>query len=87
MLYFIGNGYCRSEGIVAVYLQKESVAKRIYCTVIHSKNNSDGNKSQGNVLFELACFMIMSPPEGLGDILFFPGVCPSVGLSRIVSAL
>ena len=36
----------------------------------------------------------MSPPEGLGDILFFPGrpdvrmsVCLSVCLSRIVSAL
>ena len=46
----VGNGYCRSEGIVAVYLQKESMAKRIYCTVVHSKNNSDGNKTQGNVL-------------------------------------
>ena len=38
--------------------------------------------------------LFMSPPEGLGDILFFPGrlsvrlsVCPSVCLSRIVSAL
>ena len=33
---------------------------------------------------------IMSPPEGLGDILFFPGrpdVRLSVCLSRIVSAL
>ena len=46
--YFIGNGYCRSEGIVAIYIQKESEAKRIYCSVVHSKNNSDGNKSQGN---------------------------------------
>ncbi|XP_053376816.1 fatty acid synthase-like [Mercenaria mercenaria] len=39
-----GNGYCRSEGIIAVYLQKEPRAKRIYCTLIHSKTNSDGNK-------------------------------------------
>ena len=38
--------------------------------------------------------ILMSPPEGLGDILFFPGrpdvrlaFCPSVCLSRIVSAL
>ena len=34
--------------------------------------------------------VIMSPPEGLGDILFFPGrpdVWMSVCLSRIVSAL
>ncbi|XP_060583977.1 fatty acid synthase-like [Ruditapes philippinarum] len=42
-----GNGYCRSEGIVAIYLQKESSAKRIYCNLVHSKTNSDGNKQQG----------------------------------------
>ncbi|KAL4239386.1 hypothetical protein ACF0H5_000203 [Mactra antiquata] len=42
-----GNGYCRSEGIVAIYLQRESQAKRIYCNLIHSKTNSDGNKQQG----------------------------------------
>lgn len=44
---FSGNGYCRSEGIVAMYLQKESCAKRVYCTLVHSKTNSDGNKQQG----------------------------------------
>ncbi|XP_045164352.2 fatty acid synthase-like [Mercenaria mercenaria] len=42
-----GNGYCRSEGILAVYLQKHAGAKRIYCTLVHSKTNSDGNKQQG----------------------------------------
>ncbi|XP_053392677.1 fatty acid synthase-like [Mercenaria mercenaria] len=42
-----GNGYCRSEGIIAVYLQKEVGAKRVYCTLVHSKTNSDGNKQQG----------------------------------------
>ena len=42
-----GDGYCRSEGVVVVYLQKRSNAKRIYCTVVHSKTNSDGNKEQG----------------------------------------
>ncbi|KAH3871939.1 hypothetical protein DPMN_035154, partial [Dreissena polymorpha] len=42
-----GNGYCRSEGVIAMYLQKEPVARRIYCTLVHSKTNSDGNKEQG----------------------------------------
>ena len=39
---------------------------------------------------DLFVYLFMSPPEGLGDILFFPGrlsVRPSVCLSRIVSAL
>ncbi|XP_069122700.1 fatty acid synthase-like [Argopecten irradians] len=42
-----GNGYCRSEGIVVVYLQKESSALRMYSRLIHSKTNSDGGKDQG----------------------------------------
>lgn len=43
-----GNGYSRSEAIVAVYLRKAPVAKRIYATIVHTKNNSDGYKEQGN---------------------------------------
>ncbi|WAR19700.1 FAS-like protein [Mya arenaria] len=43
-----GNGYCRAEGIVALYLQQESVARRIYCTLLHTKTNSDGNKVEGS---------------------------------------
>ncbi|XP_074648828.1 fatty acid synthase-like isoform X2 [Tubulanus polymorphus] len=42
-----GNGYVRSEAIVAVFLQKSAIAKRIYATVIHSGNNADGYKQQG----------------------------------------
>ncbi|XP_067671035.1 fatty acid synthase-like [Haliotis asinina] len=42
-----GNGYCRSEGIIAIHIQKASAARRIYSTVVHSKNNADGNKEQG----------------------------------------
>ena len=42
-----GNGYCRSEGAVAIYLVKKSVAKRIYAHVVHSGTNSDGWKTQG----------------------------------------
>lgn len=45
--FTLGNGYCRSEGIVAVYLQMKPEAKRIYSTVVHTKTNSDGNKEQG----------------------------------------
>ena len=42
-----GDGYTRSEAIVAVYIQKATTAKRVYGTIIHSKNNSDGNKNEG----------------------------------------
>ncbi|XP_021358822.1 fatty acid synthase-like [Mizuhopecten yessoensis] len=42
-----GNGYCRSEGIVVVYLQKEKSALRLYSRLIHSKTNCDGGKDQG----------------------------------------
>jgi len=43
----LGNGYCRSEAIVAVYLQKKESSKRIYASLVHSKTNSDGYKDQG----------------------------------------
>lgn len=43
----LGNGYCRSEAVVCVFLQKEESAKRIYATLVHSRSNSDGNKEQG----------------------------------------
>ncbi|XP_018303406.1 fatty acid synthase [Mycetomoellerius zeteki] len=42
-----GNGYVRSEAIVAIYLQKAKDARRVYATVIHTKTNTDGYKSQG----------------------------------------
>ena len=47
-LHFLsGVGYCRSEGISVVFLQKQAAAKRIYCTLVHSRVNSDGNKTHG----------------------------------------
>jgi hypothetical protein len=47
LCFFIsGDGYCRSEGIIAIYLQKHKDAKRIYSTIVHSKTNSDGNKEE-----------------------------------------
>lgn len=41
------NGYVRAEAVAAVYLQKASDARRMYATVVHSKTNTDGSKSQG----------------------------------------
>lgn len=45
-----GDGYCRSEGIVAIHIQKVSAAHRVYTTIVHSKNNADGNKEQGETV-------------------------------------
>lgn len=42
-----GNGYARAEAVVAIYMQKAKDARRVYATVVHSKTNTDGNKSQG----------------------------------------
>ena len=42
-----GYGYCRTEGVAAILLQKHSQAKRIYATVVHAKSNTDGYKEQG----------------------------------------
>ena len=41
------NGYAKGEACVVILLQKRSVAKRIYATVIHSKSNNDGYKEMG----------------------------------------
>lgn len=41
------DGYVRAESCSAIFLQKKSVAKRIYATVIHAKTNTDGNKEEG----------------------------------------
>jgi len=77
---YTGNGYCRSEAILAVYLQKKESAKRIYATLVHSKTNSDGYKDQGvnyclsvTLLFRtgLRIFSIvqtLSPPSVLGKL-------------------
>ncbi|XP_072754283.1 fatty acid synthase [Anoplolepis gracilipes] len=42
-----GNGYVRAEAVAAIYLQKAKDARRVYATVIHTKTNTDGHKSQG----------------------------------------
>ncbi|XP_071447989.1 fatty acid synthase-like [Hetaerina americana] len=41
------DGYCRSETIAMIFLQKSTNARRIYATVVHAKTNCDGYKEQG----------------------------------------
>jgi len=41
------NGYVRSEACVVFLLQKKEDAKRIYCTILNAKSNSDGYKVEG----------------------------------------
>lgn len=43
----LANGYCRSEAIATIFLQKSKDAKRIYSTVVHVKTNCDGFKEEG----------------------------------------
>lgn len=42
-----GDGYCRTEGISAIFIQRTSAARRIYATIVHAKSNTDGYKEQG----------------------------------------
>ncbi|XP_063635796.1 fatty acid synthase-like [Cydia splendana] len=42
-----GQGYVRSEAVVAVLLQRRNVARRVYCTVHAARVNNDGHKPQG----------------------------------------
>uniref|UniRef100_A0A146M080 Fatty acid synthase n=1 Tax=Lygus hesperus TaxID=30085 RepID=A0A146M080_LYGHE len=41
------NGYCRSEAICAMFLQKKKNSRRVYARVMHVKTNCDGFKDQG----------------------------------------
>ncbi|XP_008574493.1 PREDICTED: fatty acid synthase [Galeopterus variegatus] len=42
-----GDGYCRSEAVVAVLLTKKSLARRVYATILNTGTNTDGFKEQG----------------------------------------
>ena len=41
------DGYCRSEGVVSLVLQKKANCKRIYAQIINSLTNCDGYKEEG----------------------------------------
>lgn len=43
----LGDGYVRSEGVVAVLLQKAKTAKRVYAKVLAAGSNCDGYKDDG----------------------------------------
>lgn len=47
MSVVVANGYCRSEAVCVVFLQKAKDARRVYATVVHAKTNCDGYKEQG----------------------------------------
>ena len=42
-----GNGYVRAEAVATLYLQRGSVARRNYATVVHVGTNTDGYKDGG----------------------------------------
>lgn len=42
-----GDGYCRSEAVVAILLTKKSLARRVYATILNTGTNTDGFKEQG----------------------------------------
>lgn len=44
------SGYSRAEAVCCIFLQKHKDAKRIYCTMVHTKVNCDGHKEEG-ILF------------------------------------
>jgi len=41
------DGYCRSEAVVSMLLQRRNDARRCYATVLHTATNCDGNKTEG----------------------------------------
>jgi fatty acid synthase, animal type len=55
-----GDGFVRSEAVVAMFLQRRREASRVYATIRHVKSNSDGYKNKG--------FMYPSG-ESLGKLL------------------
>uniref|UniRef100_A0A1A9Z5Z9 Fatty acid synthase n=1 Tax=Glossina pallidipes TaxID=7398 RepID=A0A1A9Z5Z9_GLOPL len=42
-----GSGYVRSDAVVVILLQRVSVAKRVYATILNARTNVDGHKEQG----------------------------------------
>lgn len=42
-----GKGYVRSDGCVAIFLQRTGCAKRVYASILNVRTNTDGYKEQG----------------------------------------
>ena len=49
------DGFVKSEAVVCLLLERQSVAKRIYANVLASRVNVDGNKNIG-MFFPVFCF-------------------------------
>lgn len=64
------NGYVKAEAVVAVFLQKRSHAKRIYCEVKHSKTAHDGFTEAG-----------ITVPSAAEQALLFSQVYQECGLN------
>ena len=47
LIILLGDGYCRSEGVVALYVQKLSSARRSYLKILDVLENCDGYTEQG----------------------------------------
>ncbi|XP_076460136.1 fatty acid synthase-like [Babylonia areolata] len=68
----LGDGYCRSETVGTVFLQKAPDAKRVYATVVHSGTNADGNKERG-ITFPSG----EAQKELLQQVYYEAGIAPS----------
>ena len=42
-----GDGFARAEAVATIYLQRASVARRAYASILHIKTNTDGYKENG----------------------------------------
>ncbi len=47
IISLLANGFARAEAVSAIYLQKKSVAKRAYASILGIKTNTDGFKING----------------------------------------
>ncbi len=46
-IFNLATGYCRSESVGAIFLQRRKDARRVYARLIHTKINMDGFKPEG----------------------------------------
>ena len=53
MSFSTADGYCRSEAVVAIFIQKADVVKRNYATILETGSNSDGSKAEGEKAISL----------------------------------
>ena len=63
----------RSDGITAVYLQKKKDAKRVYCTAVHAKTNSDGHNQKVHVYTNFTQTICTCPVQTAHTL-----VCPTL---------